>query len=181
MKRNKLLSMTLIFVLSLTLFSQVAIASQPLDGPEPECNPRAARLAEWMGEKCELLMTKQAQGVGFGVIMQAYAQSLAYPELRWEALLARNMSKDGHGWGEIKQAIRLAVLFALNVDDLLASRAEGPGKPPWAGGPKKDKEKPGKPEKPDKPKESDEPEEPDKAGKGPPHWARPGKPPKAKP
>jgi hypothetical protein len=82
----------------------------------------------------------------------------------------------------------LAVLFALNVDDLLTGRAEGtgwgeikqvyregPGKPPWAGGPKEDKEKP---EKPGKPKESDEP---DQAGKGPPDWARPGKPPKAKP
>ena len=50
MKRNKPLSMMVIAILSLTLFTQAALASSQLDEPEPDCNPRAAALAEWMGE-----------------------------------------------------------------------------------------------------------------------------------
>jgi hypothetical protein len=197
MKRNKLLSIAVISVLLLALFSQVVVADQEPEDPEPECNPTAVRLADWMGVDCTLLLSYQAQGVGFGVIKQAYAKSLLYPELSWEELIARKMNGEGPGWGELKQAIRLALVFALNVDDLLARRAEGegwgeikqeyregPGKPPWAGGPKEKKEKPDKPDKPEKPDDPDDPDDPDeddKVGKGPPDWARPGKPPKSKP
>lgn len=188
MKQNKLLSITLVFVLSLTLFSQVAVAAQALDNPKPACNPRAARLAEWMGVDCLVLVDYQAQGVSLGLIWQAYAMSQVKDGPDWTTLLAHYTDEARLGWGVIRQAYRIAMLMGVGATALLEQRGEGmgwgeilqlerqgPGKPPWAGGPKEDKEKH---EKPGKPKESDEP---DQAGKGPPDWARPGKPPKAKP
>ena len=99
MKRKKLLPVMLLLVSLSAFFPLSTIAapnpSAPLQEPKPECNPRAARLAEWMDVECSLLMDYQARGVGFGVIWQAYALSQAYSGLNWVDLVGRHMSEEG--------------------------------------------------------------------------------------
>lgn len=148
--KKKLLLVALICGLLITLFSPAATAAptsstlpQP---PEPECNPKARILAEWMGVDCSVIMKYQANGVGFGVIMKAYFLSQIFPDLDWKDLVKRHMSEKGLGWGQIMKAYLLASALGVDAEDLLKMRAEGmgwgqilkeyrtgPGKPPWAG------------------------------------------------
>jgi hypothetical protein len=147
-----------------------AIPAQP---SKPECNPAALRLAQGMGVDCSVLMDYQARGVGLGVIRQAYALSQSFDGPSWQALVDMHVSGEGPGWGEMKKAYRLANQLGVDPQALLEQRAqglgwgeilqehrEGPGKPPWAGGPKLEKVGPGRPPW---------------AGAGPPPWARPGR------
>lgn len=124
------------------------------DGPEDEpagdqavleCTPAAQRLADEMGVDCSVILAYQAQGVGLGVIAQAFALSQAFPALSWEDLLARHTSDEALGWGNIKKAYWLAELLGADAEELLAAHSAGtgwgetlqayrtePGKPPWA-------------------------------------------------
>jgi hypothetical protein len=181
MKRRNILLVSLVMILLISLLlPTAAAASNPAQDSEPQCNPVAIWLARWMemeDDDCVLLMEYQALGVGFGVIRQAYLLSLAYDGADWEALLEMFLSEEGPGWGEVKKAYRLAVLLDLDPEELLEQRAQGlgwgemlqehrdgPGKPPWAGGPPKIEE------------DSSEEPEPSRPGHGPPPWARPAKP-----
>lgn len=184
MKSKKLFITIPVIILSIIFTTATTVAalgpSRPSLPFEPECNPVALWLARWMDVDCSVLMDYQARGVGFGVIRQAYALSQAFDGFDWEELVEMHLSEEGLGWGEITKAYRLASRLGLNPEDLLQQRAqgigwgeilqayrEGPGKPPWAGGPPKaDKEKT---------------EKLRGAGQGPPPWARPGKPPKTDP
>ena len=151
MKRKRLLLVTLICGLLITLFPLGATAAptpSPPSQEEPECNPMAIFLANLMGEDCEDLMDYQVDGVdvGFGVIMKAYFLSQMF-DLDWTNLVERHMSEEGLGWGQIMKAYFLAsVLEDVDAEDLLEMRetmgwgvilkpyrGEEPGKPPWAG------------------------------------------------
>jgi hypothetical protein len=184
MKSKKLL-LTTFAIIPLIIFASLTpvAASGPsrLSQPfEPECNPVALWLVQWMDVDCAVLMDYQARGVGFGVIRQAYTLSQAFDSLDWEELVEMHLSEEGLGWGEIIRAQRLSNRLGLTPEDLLAQRAQGlgwgeilqeyrdgPGKPPWAGGPPKaDEEKS---------------EKSSRTGQGPPPWAHPGKPPKVDP
>jgi hypothetical protein len=145
MKGKKVLLVALISGLLLAL-TPVATTAEPTNEDDgPECNPRAVVLAEWMGVDCPVLMGRQAEGVGFGVIMKAYFLGDLFG-LDWEDLVEKHMSADGLGWGQIMKAHFLADRMGVDAQDLLALRAEGlgwgeilklyretPGKPPWAG------------------------------------------------
>ena len=164
---KKLLLVTLAIGLSITLPPPTTTAapspSSPPEPPDPECNPRALRLSEWMGVECSVLMDYQARGVGFGVIMKAYSLSQTFPDLDWKDLVDRHMSEEGLGWGQIKKAYHLASVLGLNAEDLLKKRAQGKG---WGEILQEHREEPGKPPW---------------AGQGPPPWAHRGKPPWAGP
>ena len=169
MKGKKLLLVTLAIGLSITLPPPTATAapspSSPPEPPDPECNPRALMLSEWMGVEveCSELMDYQARGVGFGVIMKAYFLSQTFPDPDWKDLVDRHMSEEGLGWGQIKKAYHLASVLGLNAEDLLEKRAQGKG---WGEILQERREEPGKPPW---------------AGQGPPPWAHRGKPPWAGP
>jgi len=164
MKSKNLLLVTLIVGLLITLFPLAATAApspSPLSDEEPECNPRAAFLAKWMGVKCSVLMNYQEDGVGFGVIMKAYFLSTLFPGLHWRSLVERHTRS--LGWGQIMKAYYLARLLGVDAEDLLEKRAEGMG---WGQILQEHREGPGKPPW---------------AGQGPPPWAHGGKPPWAGP
>ena len=167
MKGKKLLLVTLAIGLSITLPPPTTTAapspSSLPEPPDPECNPRALMLSEWMGVECSVLMDYQARGVGFGVIMKAYSLSQTFPDLDWKDLVDRHMSEEGLGWGQIKKAYHLASVLGLNAEDLLEKRAQGKG---WGEILQEHREEPGKPPW---------------AGQGPPPWAHRGKPPWAGP
>jgi len=151
MKRKRLLLVALIVGLLITLFPLAAIAApNPAtlsDPPPPECNPRAFFLANLMGDDvtCEYLMEKQAEGIGFGLIMKAYFLSEIFDPDNWTVLL--DLHQQDFGWGQIMKAYTLADLLGdvtaqdlLNEHaggkgwgDILKERGLGPGKPPWAG------------------------------------------------
>ena len=164
---KKLLLVTLAIGLSITLPPPTTTAapspSSLPEPPDPECNPRALMLFEWMGVECSVLMDYQARGVGFGVIMKAYFLSQTFPDLDWKDLVDRHMSEEGLGWGQIKKAYHLASVLGLNAEDLLEKHAQGKG---WGEILQEHREEPGKPPW---------------AGQGPPPWAHRGKPPWAGP
>ncbi len=160
-------------ILGLLVDAAAANPVIPAQPSKPECNPTAIRLAQWMGVDCSVLMDYQARGVGFGVIRQAYALSQSLDGPGWQALVDMHLSGEDPGWGEIKKAYRLANQLGVDPQALLEQRAQGlgwgeilqehragPGKPPWAGGPKLEKEAPGRPPW---------------AGEGPPPWAHLGR------
>lgn len=165
MKGKRFLLVVLICGLFITLFSPAATAA-PMPSPssappDPECNPVARKLSEWMGVGCSVLMSYQEDGVGFGVIMKAYFLSTLFPGLQWRRLVEGHTG--GLGWGQIMKAYYLAKLLDLKAKDLLEKREEGMG---WGQILQEHREGPGKPPW---------------AGQGPPPWAHRGKPPWAGP
>lgn len=148
MKRKRLLFVTLIVGLLITLFPLGATAAPSPSPPSqepPPCNPRAVFLADLIGVDCSLLMDYQESGVGFGVIMKAHFLSTLFDPGNWTGLLALHQADIG--WGQIMKAYTLADLLGdvtaqdlLNEHaggkgwgDILKERGLGPGKPPWAG------------------------------------------------
>lgn len=149
---KRFLPVMLIVGLLIALFPLAAAASPPSqEPPPPECNPRARMLAdllsEWLDEEvtCQYLMEKQAQGIGFGVMMKAFLLGKLF-DLDWEDLVTRHMEED-LGWGQVMKAYYLASLLedvtgeellqehlaGKGWGDILKERGLGPGRPPWAG------------------------------------------------
>jgi hypothetical protein len=148
MKGKKVLLVALISGLLLALTPLAATAAPANEDDGPECNPRAAVLATWMGVECPELMALQEQGVGFGVIMKAYFLSQALDLDGWDAVKGlMDLHRADVGWGQIVKAHTLAKLLGRSADVLLDEAQatgwgpiiqeyrvdNGPGKPPWAG------------------------------------------------
>jgi len=116
-------------VVMLLLLPSVILAQDGGEATEDEtgsyCDSSIAQyLVEELGFVCQQMVT---DGIGFGEIKKAWHLSMVLPgyEDNWEGLLV--LKAEGQGWGNIKQAARIADGDPELMDQYLTLRQGGVG------------------------------------------------------